>query len=254
MRDGLVRRVIDKWLKAGVLEEGQVRHPDTGTPQGGVISPLLANIYLHEVLDKWLEGVVKPRLRGGGTLIRYADDLVLVFRNEADARRVLAVLPKRFGKYGLRLHPEKTRLLRFTPARLRKGESRAEAGPRSFDFLGFTHYWCWSRRGYWVVRQTTARNRFSRSLKRLSQWLRAHRHQPVSWQHRRLVRKLLGHAAYYGLRGNARALARFRYRVTLLWWKWLRRRSHRARLSWPRFQLLLQRYPMPTLSISASAT
>jgi RNA-directed DNA polymerase len=141
VRDGVIRRVLDKWLKAGVLEGGTLSHPLTGTPQGGVISPLLSNIYLHEVLDTWFEAAVKPRLQGEAFLIRFADDFILVFQEESDARRVLEVLPKRFGKYGLSLHPDKTRLVRFEPAASKEGSGKTPREPKSFDFLGFTHFW-----------------------------------------------------------------------------------------------------------------
>ena len=145
VRDGVIRRVLHKWLKAGVLEQGTVHYPDTGIPQGGVISPLLANVYLHEVLDVWFEGEVKPRLQGRGVLVRYADDFVLVFQQERDARRVLEVLPKRFG---LRLHPDKTRLVWFgQPSSRQSGGRLDRPRPGSFDFLGFTHYWGKTRQG-----------------------------------------------------------------------------------------------------------
>jgi group II intron reverse transcriptase/maturase len=251
VRDGVLRRAVDKWLRAGVLEEGELSYPDEGTPQGGVISPLLANIYLHEVLDKWFVRVVKPRLRGRAFLIRFADDFVLVFSNERDARRVYEVLPKRFGKYGLKLHPGKTRLLRFTPQRV--GEPRPEPGSRSFDFLGFTHYWGRSRRGYWVVKRKTAGSRFSRAVKKFTRWLRVNRHQPVRWQHGQLLRKLRGWAAYYGIPGNASALQRMRYVVLRAWQKWLNRRSDRAHMPWARFFLLMKRYPLPALLVVADA-
>jgi group II intron reverse transcriptase/maturase len=238
VRDGVLRRVIDKWLKAGVLEEGRLRHPDLGTPQGGVISPLLANIYLHVVVDEWFERDVKPRLTGPAFAVRYADDLVLVFTSEADARRVLAVLPKRFGRYGLTLHPTKTRLVDFR--RPDRGQR-----PGTFDLLGFTHHWGQSWRGGWVVTRQTMRQRFSRAMQAVATWCRAHRHQPVAVQHRALGRKLQGHYAYYGITGNARALQRFCYEVTHVWRKWLDRRSQRARMSWSTFRRLLQRYPLP---------
>jgi RNA-directed DNA polymerase len=243
VRDGVLRRTIDKWLAAGVMEGVQLTHPDAGTPQGGVISPLLANIYLHEVLDVWFERVVKPRLRGRAFMIRFADDAVLGFSCEADARRVLDVLPKRFGKYGLTLHPDKTRLLDF---RRPDVERPCTPGPGSFDFLGFTHHWRRSRQGYWVVWRKTAGSRFSRGLNAIRQWTRIHRHESVSWQHAQLVRKLLGHDNYYGVTGNHDALRRFHREVERAWRKWLDRRSHRARMDWDRFQQLLKRYPLPS--------
>lgn len=247
VRDGVLRRTIDKWLKAGVLENGSLRLSEEGTPQGVVVSPLLANVYLHEVLDKWFETVVKPRLRGRGVTVRYADDAVLVFSLENDARRVLDVLPKRFGKYGLILHPGKTRLVEFR--RPRRGP-KAEDGNRmarlsSFDLLGFTHYWCKSRRGYWVVKRKTAASRFRRALKRVGVWCREHRNWPVAEQQRTLAKKLRGHDAYYGLTGNGPSLCRFHTEVQRTWRKWLSRRSQRAHIPWDRFRRLLERHPLP---------
>jgi RNA-directed DNA polymerase len=200
VRDGVLRRTIDKWLSAGVLEGLQLSHPDAGTPQGGVVSPLLANIYLHEVIDRWFERDVKPRLRGRAFMVRFADDLVLAFSSDQDARRVWEVLPKRFGKYGLTLHPTKTRVLHFRP-RGSAQEPKDGIKKRGFEFLGFTHYWEQSRRGLWVVKQKTASSRFGRALRAVSEWLRNHRHDAVAWQHRQLERKLRGHDAYYGITG-----------------------------------------------------
>ena len=248
--DGVVRRLIDKWLKAGVLEEGELSHPITGTPQGGVASPILSNIYLHKVLDEWFEEVVRPRLRGASHLLRFADDFVLVFELEADARRVLEVLAKRFDRYGLRLHPDKTRLVRFERPR-GQAEPRElqphEDGPRSFDFLGFTHYWERSRRGAWVVKQKTATDRFTRSLRRINLWCRRNRHAPIDWQHKELLKKLNGHRDYYGLPGNSRSLNSVLHWVKRIWRKWLSRRSRKSNLTWERFNLLLERYPLPNL-------
>lgn len=243
--DGVMRRAIDKWLKAGVLEAGVVTHPDEGTPQGGVVSPVLANVYLHEVLDVWFEREVKPRLHGDATLVRYADDFVIVFAWEADARRVLEVLPKRFGKYGLTLHPEKTRLLKFTRPRPDGRKDDDDSGPGSFDFLGLTHHWRRSRRGTMVVRQTTMRTRFTRGLERIREWCRQHRHLPIAQQHKLLVLKLRGHYNYYGLTGNQEALTRFREEVRRVWHKWLARRSQRANARWAHFERILHRYPLP---------
>jgi RNA-directed DNA polymerase len=243
VRDGVLRRTINKWLKAGVLEAGELRYEDAGTPQGGVISPLLANVYLHEVLDTWFEAEVKPRLQGRSFLIRYADDAVLVFSSEADARRVMDVLPKRFGVYGLTLHPEKTRLVNFTRPRRNDTPKTMDSG--SFDLLGFTHLWGKSRKDSWVVKRQTARDRFGRALQRVSQWCRTHLHDKIAKQHEHLVRMLQGHYGYFGITGNANALSAFRYEVTQVWQKWLHRRTGRGAMPWPRFMRVLKRYPLP---------
>jgi RNA-directed DNA polymerase len=245
VRDGVLLRLIGKWLNAGVMEEGGVYHPDTGTPQGGVISPLLANIYLHEALDEWFENDVKPRLQGRAFLIRFADDFVIGFALEKDARRVLDVLPKRFGKYGLRLHPEKTRLVRFERPRL-KHDPRRDVRPGSFELLGFKHFWIRSLKGNWVVRMKTAPSRMSRALRSISQWMRANRHEPIQEQHRVLTKKVQGHYAYYGVTGNIRSLESFRHWVRLLWAKWLRRRSNASRWSWERMNQVLDSLRLPS--------
>ena len=241
VRDGVIRRTIDKWLKAGVFEEGMVRHRTLGTPQGGVISPLLANIYLHEVVDRWFAETVRSRLKGRARLIRYADDMVFVFELEQDARRVSKVLPKRLARFGLRLHPEKTRLVDF---RRPWDSGRRDKGPRSFDFLGFTHHWGRSRHGRWVVKRKTAKGRVSRALRRIGEWCRRHRHQPVQWQQQMLSRMLEGHYGYYGITGNRRALESFHWHVERIWRTWLNRRSQTARMVWSRFTRLLRRYPL----------
>jgi RNA-directed DNA polymerase len=243
VRDGVIRRAIGKWMNAGVMEQGVVIHPVRGTPQGGVISPLLSNLYLHQVLDVWFEHEVKPRLQGRAFEVRFADDAVLAFEREEDARRVLKVLAKRFARYGLTLHPEKTRLVDFRSPQ-RQGTSGSQRA-RSFDMLGFSHYWERSRKGRWVVQRKTAKSRFSRALQRVGRWCRAHRHWRVTDQQQALGRKLRGHFSYYGITGNARALSRFRYEVQRQWRKWLNRRSWTARLSWEQFNRLCQRYPLP---------
>jgi len=247
VRDGVLLRLIDKWLNAGVLEAGSVSYPDAGTPQGGVISPVLSNVYLHYVLDEWFETEVKPRLHGRAFLIRYADDFVIGFTCEEDARRVLEVLPKRFGKYGLTLHPEKTRLVPFQRPASRRGrrERSPEDGPGSFDFLGFTHYWGRSRKGNNVVKQKTAASRLRRAIRTIADWCKRHSHRPIDEQHRKLSQKLRGHFAYFGITGNAPALVGFRDEVTELWRKWLSRRSRAGRLSWGCFRGILERFPLP---------
>jgi len=247
VRDGVIDRLIGKWLRADVMEDGQWFRAEAGSPQGGVISPLLANIYLHHVLDEWFEGEVRPRLRGSSFMLRYADDAVLAFANEHDARRVLAVLPKRFGRFGLELHPTKTCLVEFKPPR---ADAAAEHG--SFDLLGFTHYWGKSRQGRWVIQRKTASDRFRRSLKRIAQWCRSHRHDPIRDQHARLWRMLKGHYAYFGLSGNLRALRCLRFRAERIWVKWLSRRSQRGRLNWEQAARLLQLLPLPTPSVVRS--
>jgi len=250
VRDGVVRRAIDKWLKAGVLEDGSVLHPESGTPQGGVISPLLANIYLHEVVDKWFEHEIKPRLSGRAALFRYADDMVMVFTGERDAQRVLQVLPKRLARFGLSLHPEKTRLVKFRRPSYDPppcGGGRADR-PGTFDLLGFTHFWGRSRRGRWVVHRKTAKDRFRRALKAANLWCRRHRHAPIVWQHRELSAKIRGHCAYYGITGNSRSLWLFRFKLLRLWRRWLSRRSQRGRLTWEAFGHLVERFPLPPAS------
>jgi len=251
VRDGVIRRMIDKWLKAGVLEEGSLAYPEAGTPQGGVISPLLANIYLYGVLDTWFEQQVKPHLRGEAFLIRYADDFVIAFAIESDAQRVFEVLPKRFARYGLNLHPDKTRLVPFGQPKGKPTGKRPPDGhrPGTFDLLGFTHFWKVSRKGNWVIARKTAKGRLARAVKTITQWCKTYRHLPVKDQHKALVRKLKGHFAYYGITGNGRSLAHFRHQVMRAWCTWLRRRSQRAHLSWPRFNRLLQRYPLPPVRV-----
>jgi group II intron reverse transcriptase/maturase len=245
--DGVLLRLIDKWLNAGVLEDGGITYPDSGSPQGGVVSPIIANIYLHEVLDTWFEREAKPRLSGRATLVRYADDAVLLFEREQDALKVMAALPKRFGKYGLTLHPEKTRIVEFRrPDRrahlVREGAARR---PGVFDFLGFTHFWGKSRLGKWLVMRSTAKDRFRRALARVADWCRKHRHDDLREQQQALAQKLRGHFGYFGIIGNYEALDRFLYEVRRAWQRWLNRRSQRARMNWERMQKLLERYPLP---------
>ena len=241
VRDGVIRTLIDRWLNAGVLEDGRVTRPDDGTPQGGVISPLLANIFLHEVLDRWVARDVRPRLKGQVHSIRYADDFVLLLTREDDARRVMTVLYKRFERFGLKLHPDKTRILSFDSPGL--GSERAQQA-RSFDFLGLTHYWARSRKGRWMVKRRTVKNRFTRGLKAVKERCRRMRHHRLSDQHEVLCRMLCGHFNYYGITGNGDALARFRHEAERIWGRSLARRNNR-RFAWRRFTPLLKHYPLP---------
>ncbi len=239
--DGVLVRLIGKWLRAGVLEGGVLHHADTGTPQGGVISPLLANVYLHTVLDAWWVEQVLPRLHGQGLLIRYADDFVIVLSDERDALRVQQVLPKRLARFGLTLHPDKTRLLYYGRPPRGGGGRR----PESFDFLGFTHYWGRTRKGRWMPKCKTAKDRFSRAKRAINVWMAKARHLPLDVQARQLGAKLRGHFQYYGIRGNSRAIGRFRHEVCIRWRKWLSRRSQRGYLTWDAFHRLMRRHPLP---------
>lgn len=251
VRDGVIRRLLGKWLNAGVMEAGSTWRPERGTPQGGVISPLLANIYLHYVLDEWFEQEVKPRLADRATMVRYADDVVMVFRSQRDAERTLEVLPKRLAKYGLSLHPEKTRLLEFRrPPRVRSDDEPRSGGGhgRSFDFLGFTHYWCRSRKGNWVVKRKTARRRLARAIRRVAQWCRRNRHLPIRQQHAMLSRVIRGHCQYYGITGNSPSVSAFVRQVERRWRYWLNRRDRGRRMTWERFKRLPASLRLPAPS------
>ncbi len=249
IKDGVVRRMLDKWLKAGVLDKGTLLRTGKGTPQGGVISPLLSNLYLHYVLDQWFEREVQPRLRGNGLLVRYADDAVMLFENDRDGQRVLAVLAKRLGRYGLRLHPDKTRYLDFRPP-----QASGRGTDATFDFLGFTHYWVRSRQGYPVVRQTTAKQRFARAMRTVNEWCRRHRHDAVAQQRAHLASVLRGHGNYYGLKGNSARLSSFHHQVVRTWRKWLSRRSRKSRLNWDKMRELLRQHPLPRPRVRHATT
>lgn len=251
--DGALRRLIGKWLNAGVMSGELVSYPESGTPQGGVISPLLANIYLHYVLDRWYMRTVRARLSGRSGLIRYADDFVIVFENKRDAERVMAALPGRLAKHGLRAHPDKTRLIDFRgpghPGR-RAEDDPAQGGPGgggpgTFDLLGFTHHWGKSRRGNWVVKRKTMGKRLTRSVRDVYQWCRKHRHWPVREQYARLSAKLRGHYGYYGVSGNKAMLDAFRTQVRRSWRKWLNRRNRNRDFSWAKFSQLEETYRLP---------
>lgn len=243
VRDGVLLRLIDKWLKAGVMEDGNVSYPDSGSPQGGVISPLISNVFLHYVLDVWFEQEVKPRLRGKAFLIRYADDFVVGLRDRRDADRVMEVIPKRFGKYGLTVHPTKTKLVPFCPPSSRT-KADDDARPGTFDLLGFTHYWGVSLKGYWVVKLKTAKDRFTRAVRSIDKWCHDNRHLSIAEQQQKLNQKLRGHYAYYGVTGNSEAMNRFRQEVENRWRKWLNRRNNIRSMHWQKFCALLRRYPL----------
>ena len=241
--DGRIVRRIGTWLRAGVWEEGVLNHPETGVVQGGTISPVLANIFLHQVLDEWFEHEVQPRLKGRSFLIRFADDFVIGCELEADARKIMAVLPKRFARYGLTIHPTKTALMAF-----RKPAGPSGATPRhgTCDFLGLTHYWAISRRGFWVIKRRTARKRFRRTKKSLWRWCRANRPAPLKAQYHMLCLKLRGHFRYYGIQGNFRLLEEVLRSAEKAWRYGLSRRSSKSAIGWEKFQQLLETYVLPT--------
>jgi len=253
VRDGILCRLIGKWLKAGVMEGRELSFSETGTPQGGVISPLLANIYLHYVLDEWFEKDVKPRMRGECSLIRFADDLVIVFQLKHDAERVMNVISKRFEKYGLLAHPEKTRLIDFRPPthpeRRREEQSndggKGGGGSETFDLLGFTHYWGKTQKGNLVVKRKTMKSRLARSIQKIEQWCRRNRHKPILEQWRELCAKVRGHYSYYGITGNMLSLRLFFHRVCRVWQRWLNRRNRKRSFLWEKFNALLKRCPLP---------
>jgi RNA-directed DNA polymerase len=246
--DGVVRKLIDKWLKAGVLEAGQVHYPEAGTPQGGVISPILSNVFLHHVIDQWYTEQVRPRLRGPSTLVRFCDDFVMCFTHKTDAERVLAVLDKRLGRFGLQLHPDKTRLVDFRPRRS-IGEIEESTLPTTFNFLGFTHVWGQSRKGSAVVRQLTAKDRLARSLKAINQRCKRMRHWPVRAQYQRLCQVLKGHYAYFGIGGNYKRLRLLYQCARRLWHTWLSRRSSKSYVAWERYKRMLERFALPSPKI-----
>ena len=242
VNDGGILRLIGKWLNAGVLDGEELYHPEKGTPQGGVISPMLANIFLHHVLDEWFETVVKPRMRGRVFLIRFADDFVIGCELEYDARRIMEVLPKRFNRFRLTIHPKKTALVEFgnPNSQRRSGDSKS-----TFDFLGFTHYWSKSRRGYWVIKRKTSAKRLRRAMKLLWRWCCYNRHMPLSEQHRILSLKLRGHYQYYGIRGNYKMMEALYEHVERAWCRWLGRRHRNGFIYYKKFVEIKQTFPLP---------
>ncbi|MDC0740869.1 group II intron reverse transcriptase/maturase [Polyangium mundeleinium] len=240
--DGSLLRLIGKCLHVGVLDGAEYSEPEIGTAQGSVLSPLLGNIYLHYVLDLWFDREVKPRTRGEAHLIRYADDFVMVFERQDDAERVMEVLHKRMGRFGLTLHPDKTRLLPFQrpPAAQTGGKGLA-----TFDFLGFTLYWRRTLRGQWQMACKTRSARLRRAVQSVADWCRRYRHLPVKVQHAALKRRIQGHFNYFGVNGNVRSLLLLVEEAKRAWYKWLCRRSNRVRLNWEGFGEMLKSLPLP---------
>ena len=241
--DPRITNLIRRWLKTGILEEGKLTPNETGAPQGGSVSVLLSNLYLHQVLDLWFERVVKPRLRGEAYLIRYIDDFVICFQYREDAERVQAVLSKRLNKFALALEPSKTKLLRF--GRSAQREARAVGKkPETFSFLGFVHYCTRNRKGNFKLGRKTAKSRLRRSIARLTELMREIRHWSLKEQADAINQVLRGHYAYYGLAGNFWSIRKAYCRATRYWYKMLCSRSWRGRFTWEVFNQVLQRFPL----------
>jgi group II intron reverse transcriptase/maturase len=250
MNDGSLMRLIGKWLNAGVLEEGKYLTTDIGSPQGGVISPLAANVYLHYVLDEWFVTAVQPRMTGRVFLIRFADDFIIGCECKTDATRIMEVLPKRFARYGLTIHPTKSHMVAFgRPSRDSDPRQSPLSGKGTFDFVGFTHYWGRTRSGGWTIKRRTAKKRIRRTCRAIWQWCRKNRHQPVPEQHRTLTAKLRGHFQYYGVRCNIQQLLAVKESARRAWFYWLNRRRRHRDYNWDEFTEFLEKFPLPRASI-----
>jgi len=247
--DPRIIRLIRMWLKAGVLEGGQWHESEQGTPQGAGISPLLSNIFLHYVFDLWVQQWRRRTAKGRMIVVRYADDFVLGFQNEGDARRMRADLEARLAQFGLSLHGDKTRLIEFGKFAADQRRARGERRPETFAFLGFTHFCGKTRDGRFTVKTKTDRRRMTRKLNELRASLRARRHEPLAAQHTWLTRVLRGHDGYYGLAGNSRALHRFHRAVERAWRHVLNRRGSPHRMTWVRYFEILRCFPLPPARI-----
>lgn len=233
VKDGVIRKMIDKWLTAGIMEDGQLTYPEEGTPQGGIISPLLSNIYLHYVLDEWFSETIQPLMKGRSFIVRYADDFVLGFELLEDARRVMEVLPKRFAKYNLVLHPEKTRIVDL---------NNSERGNRSFDFVGFTHYMGKTRKGKYVLMRKTSSKKLTNAIDKIGDWIKMNRHRKLNELIFELNRKIRGHYSYYGVTFNLRGLNKFYRQVEILLHKWINRRGGKHAWYWDRYVKLINEW------------
>lgn len=231
VKDGVIRKMINKWLKAGVLDGKQISYPEEGTPQGGLISPLLSNVFLHYVLDEWFSEQIQPLLSGRSTIVRYADDFVLGFENASDANRVMEVLPKRFEKYKLELHPEKTKIVNLN--------SQRGDGDRSFDFLGFTHFLGKSHKGKLVLKRKTSSKKLTLALIKIQDWVKRNRNRKLKELIFDLNRKLQGHYGYYGITFNSKGINSYFIQVRRILQKWLNRRGGKPSWNWERYGKLI---------------
>jgi len=243
--DKRVLRLIRKWVSAGVIEDGEWTASEVGAPQGASASPLLANVYLHYVLDRWVRQWRRRRAHGDVVIVRFADDFVAGFEHQADAQQFLADLRERFATFGLELHPDKTRLIEFGRNTARTRAARGDGKPETFDFLGFTHICGKSKNGRFWLKRVTASKRMRAKLVEVNVSLKQRRHLPIPEQGQWLGSVVRGHLAYYAVPGNTDAVAAFRTQVTRHWFKALRRRSQRTRLDWTRMRRLATRWLPP---------
>lgn len=246
INDPNFRSLIIKFLKAGVMEEGKYYETEKGTPQGGVLSPILANIYLHYILDLWFEKVEKKRIKGYTEMIRYADDFIIIAQTKPEAEQILQDLKERMEKFKLELSKDKTRIIEFGRYAQENSKNRGKRKPDTFDFLGFTHYCSKSRKSNFLLKAKTSRKKFNKRIKELNQWLKATRNVlRIEDIWKTLTLKLTGHYNYYGISGNSRSIQTYHYWVLLLTFKWLNRRSQKQSFNWEQFTEYLKRYPLP---------
>lgn len=252
IKDSNLLRIIARMLKGGIMEEGEARASFEGTPQGGVISPILANVYLHYVLDLWFDKVVKKRFQGSAYIIRYSDDFVCCFQHESEARNFYQMLTQRLAKFNLSIAPDKSKIIEFGLFAPRNAKRQGKSKPETFDFLGFTHYCSQSRNGKFRVKRKTSKKKFKAAILRMKQWIRNNRTIPVTKLIENIKPKLTGHYRYYGITDNGAMLSRFRYEVLKLLFKWTNRRSQRNSYTWDNYLLLLKANPLPAPKIYVS--
>ena len=251
IKDRSLLRIIGRMLKAGYMEEGALEATEEGTPQGGIISPILANVYLHYVLDLWFEKAVKPKLRGEAHIVRYADDFICCFQYENEARSFYRQLQARLAKFNLEISAEKSKIIEFGRFAWDNRKRKGLGKPETFDFLGLTHYCSTSRNGRFRVKRKTSKKKYRAALGRIKDWLVRNRNMPIVQIHKALSVKLLGHYRYYGISDNSR-ICNFGFEVTRLFFKWINRRSQRNSYTWEQFLMFLEKNPLPKPKIHIS--
>lgn len=246
INDKNFRSIIIKFLKAGVIEEGKYKKTEKGTPQGGILSPVLANIYLHYILDLWFEVKLKKDIAGYTEMIRYADDFIIGAQTKQEAEQILKEIKTRLKKFNLEVSADKTRIVEFGKYAKENAKKRGKRKPDTFDFLGFTHYVSTSRSNKFLMKIKTSKNRRSNSLKEMNEWLKRIRNkQKIKEIWKILSAKLRGHYNYYGVSSNSRETQNYYYRTLMLTYKWMNRRSQKKSFNWDKFEAYLKLYPLP---------